>query len=1015
MTVKELYARAKELRVIRYSKMNKKELESAIAKAEADIKLKEMIVQQEGAGKELSDKEFDEIISHIDKRKEEEFKEYTEGKAHHGDGKKKGEDMSKFTFIKGKRVVASDTEMYPGKHAILQQKEDGSHVVVFREGDVPILMQATVRKAALESGKFTPIRIQYSDVDLRITAMNLTIDRLHKEGIEKYGKPLYPVFWHTDTSNAKGLVGFKEDFDELFGVDIFAGKDPVRLIEYDTPVSVQITNSTKEYLNFLVLDVVGPNGEAYWDGQTWMNVVFKYESYLSEKDKEKGKKTYHIHEDTVQLRAFIPAFLKGQGAMAPQFVHDACLSYGIKNYEDYDGVISFDTMKTNPLGLKHGDSFKIKATDLKIVNMLTENPVSSTGVQMVTHKPSAVLNFCEELNIAENGRVFRGIIDGDIEEAYKMLSAPKMRTMEDADIAHAMFLAMAVPDGTGSYRVMRCTSIYNKYIARAVKFYQNDVLKIETAALAAYAIACPIILPDENGNMVDALSMFERLHYKETGEMINYTVFPDDDSFIRKAMAKRYLNSHRHPVVGPGSVQRDTNLPKEYVEKLQAMGFKSIYMKEVDGKEYAVCPVKHGYMISYDKAQAQNGDFDGDMQYYIPSDTADFGVIRMPEAKPEEASGEKLEYTYENYYKFLKYKYAVTINSQPMIGLVDLLVRRVIEENRLNKAVLTPSQYMELARIREQMIQGRKHLTKDIDLDNPPSMEEQFSAIQRVIVKNFHYNKRMSYNPKDAPATHKLKVFGASGMGARTETGMRAINNIISLVKAAKRQPNYYNDPYAKSWDYISDARQLYYVEDDAKYWGDKFTTLWNNLKRGDKEILGINVTPKRMIEVASFVSYLNEGQKSWREISVDEIGEYSPHYYEIRVNKNPDDSIKSYDIREYGYSQAAKLLLRINDEHERRTEFFRLGKRADIKVKRFIEDSVGFDETKVDLLKKLIIIRLGMVGFGSGRNQEGEKYSFGGRTFWRMKNKYIFWVTKLVHPDNKMIDRLIEEFGIKL
>jgi hypothetical protein len=901
----------------------------------------------------------------------------------------------RFTLITGEEVNASEQVMMPGILVKLYKQGEG-FIIRFEDGEVPIGIHAINRYGAAtmknEDGTnvFKLIRIQLIDPQLRIEATKQCISKLHDHGMEKYGRPLYPIFWHSDTKDMKGLVGFKEDFDKLLGVDIFAGKDPVKLIGYDTPTRIMVANCTKNSLRFLVVNPVGPNGEAYCDGQAYMNFEFKYIKWLSTKEKEAGKEAQWKKEDTMQFRCFSPLFMKGQQLLGWQYVHDICHSYNIENWQDYDGVVNLDVMKTNPNGLKHGDSFEVNPMDISIVNMITENPSSSAGVQLVTHKPSVVCALADEMGVAENGKTFRGILDGNLDDVYKMLMSSKVKSMEDSDIAPAMFLGMSVPNGKGSWRPLAIKSIRDREAARITKFYQTDVLKMQTSELALYSCATPVIIKDAKGNLRDCLSVFERYTLENDGNAVNYVILPDDIAFIRKWVAKKCRNSMRHPVVGIGSIQEDTNLPKYFVDELIQMGFKSIYTINVDGVDYAVHPAKHGILISYDRAIAQNGDFDGDMQYFIISDTAKFGVAKMPEITIDmEDTGKEIDaYNHNVYHKFLLYKYVQVINSQPLIGLVDLLVRRIIEENRLNNKGLSVAQYMKLALIRESMIQGRKHLTDDMDLDNPPSVDEVYKNISERLIRTYHWAGKMNPKGAAAPATHKLKVFGASGTGIRATSSFQAVQNIVELVPTAKRQPNYSLDPYSKGWDELIGAQYMYHNE-DAVYWMTKFDTLWTALQKGNSTILGVEVSAKRIISVVSFCHYLVYGNsgKTW-----------------------------------LGYTASARDLLSIRDENVQRQAFFDLNKQIDALVAGFVEEQCGLDPHRQDLLKKMLTIYLGKIGFGGRLGKgiytlpdNGGIIGHSGGCFWRMKAKYIIWVAKLIHPNNPMLDRLIDDYNIKM
>jgi hypothetical protein len=915
----------------------------------------------------------------------------------------------RWTLLTGEEINGSEQVNLPGQIAKLYSQDD-SYILRYEDGVVPIGINTTLRYKAALSGKFQLIRIQYQDINLRITCMKMVMDSL--KGLEaKYNQPKYAIFWHSDSKDMKGLVGFKEDFDELFGVDIFtSGKDPVKLIGYDTPSNVSITGSTKPELNFLMLNIVGPNGEAYNDGQAYFNMLIKYKQYQSTKDKEAGKKESWKRENTFQFRAFSPLFMKGQAACAWQYIHDICLSYGIPNWENYDGVINMDVAKTNPQGIKHGDSFKVKAADIKMVNRITDDPFSSAGVQMVTHVPKLVCQLADELNVVGQAQLFRGVLDGDLNSVLSMLAAPKVKSMDDADIIAPMLLGMAVPRN-GIYKPLAIDSIADRMYARAVKFYQSDMLKMEASQLAAYAVACPILIPDSNGDLRDALSVFERRDH------CNFIVLPDDKKFIKRWMQKKHHNSLRHPVVGIGSVQEDFNLPEKYVQELHSMGFKSIYMKEVDGVKYAVHPVTHGIIISYDRAKAQNGDFDGDMQYFVPSDNVSFGFVRMPDVvESDDEGGNKLDTgNHDLYYKYLKYKYIQTINSQPLIGMVDLLVRRIIEENRLWGHGLTKDQYMQLSDIREKMIQGRKHLSDDIDIDNPPTMEYTYNTIAKKLVKRYHCKGEMDSKADAAPATHKLKVFGATGTGIRTGSAYKAVQTILGLIPQAQLQPNYNDDPYSKGWSLIKGA-SIEYHNEDAAYWANKFTALWARIQGGDPTVLGLTVTSERIIAVKSFTTWINWGAKSY---STQDFTNIDPLLHNVLFDTMvAKDGDRLYRFR--GYSSAAGKAAGIKDEGTRRHTFFALNRWVDGHIAGFIEGNVGFDEHRVDLLKKLMVVYFGVIGFGgkSGRGtytkENGSIGGHSGACYWRMKSKYILWVAKIVHPDNEMIDRLIVDHNIK-
>jgi hypothetical protein len=383
----------------------------------------------------------------------------------------------------------------------------------------------------------------------------------------------------------------------------------------------------------------------------------------------------------------------------------------------------------------------------------------------------------------------------------------------------------------------------------------------------------------------------------------------------------------------------------------------------------------------------------------------------------EEESGNKMDvWNHQLYYKFLKYKYIQTINSQPLIGMVDLLVRRIIEENRLWGSGLTKPEYMELADIREKMIQGRKHLSDDIDIDNPPTMEETYNGIAKRLIRRYHTKGEMDTKSDAAPATHKLKVFGATGTGIRSGSAFKAVETILGLIPQAKLQPNYYTDPYAKPWDIIVGARTEYHNE-HAAYWANKLTLLWGRIIAKDASILGVEVSPERIVAVKSFCNWITWGAKTYSEQDFTNVDPLLPHIlFDSMATK---DNAKLYRFR--GYSSAAGKASAIRDDGIRRQTFFALNKWIDGHIAHFVEGNVGFDEYRIDLLKKLMVVYFGVIGFG-GKSGKGtytkDNGSMGGHSgacFWRMKSKYILWVAKQIHPDNMMIDTLIEEYKINL
>lgn len=962
MLVKDLRIKAKELGVEKVYTMKKVELEAAIAD-----KLHAIAQQQN--------------------KKEVVMKP----KVKHGS----------FTYgieVNASTQMGKDGEGLPGKLVNLHKDGEDNFSISFSDCNVPIGEHTTLRKKAALSGKFTLISLKIRDPELRSIAIKLLIDELSRIGIKKYGKPLYPVLWHVDKSHTKGIVGHIEDLNELFGVDLFDAKyDPSKLIGYDAPARVEILSSTKDKYNILCLDIEGPEGEAYWDGIFYLNSKVKERPWVGAKDVKKGK--IYKRDKTIgcaQFRHTEGRILKGLMACHPDLVHDACYSFDI-DPTGIDGVMPMDTIKTNKP--KSGETIEVNPTDVRLINMIKSGGTgvnlgeSAVGVQMATHNPKVVSSLAEELEIWRKGQEYRKILDLDPEAAYKMLTSDEMKTMEDADIAPILFAGMAIPSQNG-WHIPRFKSILDKYAARCTRYYQSHVLRLVTASFALYTIPCPCLIQDGDLNMRDALSVFEREWLEEYGEQRNFIVYPDDPETIRLMVAKDYLAAERHPVVGIGSIQNVDNLPLKYVDELQNSGFKSIYKREVDGVEYAVQPIRHGVMVSYDAWKAFNGDYDGDIMYFIPSDNCDFGAVRCVPVESEKGDKSIERYDHEIYPKYLKYKYQQVANSQPLIGLVDLLVRRVIEENRLHGHGLTKSQYMELAEIRELMIQGRKHLSADMDLDHPPTLMDTFTKIKNKILRRFHYKRELD---KEAPITFKLKVFGSSGTGIRTFNSYAALRNIVTMTKEVKLQSNGKSDPWHKAWEEIAKGGSPIVVEDDSQYWYAQLFKLWSQLRQGDKELLGISVSKERMGRVEAFCRYLLAGKEGtpWK-----------------------------------GYTNSAKSILartrKEKDDYLRRTEFSRLSRVCKQKIEVFILSEVGEDLHKQDLLSKLLTIYLGIVqiprgrftvtrGFGTYQDVEGNKYSSGGGCFFMMRPKYLLWVIKIVHPNNPVIDKLIEYYKVKL
>lgn len=905
--------------------------------------------------------------------------------------------------IIGQVLNASEQVEVDGLEIKITKRElpDGTKqsIIIFTKCKVNVSLNSPVYPFLTS---LTPIKLVEPDPERRVQILKAAMKEAYRLTVLRDKECKFLVGKMSDRTEGVYFLGTRKTFNSIYNDEITL-YDAVKLWGYNSPTAIKIETDLE--LTGLVIDTGKYALRTLLDGQMiFRSIDIKFKQYMSQKDIDAGKSPeFDFIDNECQIRALVPATVKGMALFNDDALSDVGNSYGL-DLTGVDFVIGKGDLKTG--SWKHGDKIVLNTKDIRIINYLRfkidkrtglrmPKSGSSMGKQMTCHLQDEVKKLNSDKGGVEKSRLWKAAVECKAEGIKWLLGLDTEKSMDDSDVINLQTLSMARFLGN-EWIVPRFSASYNRTIARAIQAYSGTLLKTHTAEYRPYITACPAHVCREDiteefttvsqvmretsqtteevlnvfkGKIDDVLSCFEREHYTKTGERVNFVILNSDPTFLDYFFSYKFVNAGRAPVVSPASAQGITPLPLEYLERLEGFGFKSF--KKSECGRAIVMAGETGLMVSQSLAACLNADYDGDMIDLAVSNEILLSVRRPMLPKFDKAEKDiPTVLSDEDFIVWLGLKYETTALSAMDIGIYDLNARLIIEHHRMIGKEMPAQDIDVMGYIRENIIQGKKHVGGKGGAALPAEMRDPAYLAQRWGVDG------KVPKSSDAPITHKLKIDGA-GLAFGTRSNIAVLNQLIHLTKIGRSVRYVQNDAYADIWNVIATTVPNL-VEEDSEYWRVAILDIWNRIKSQDKSL---------------FPYVKEDGTDDSYTLGAGTIEKLIAFANKL-VNGNKEFG---------GYRRTSAELNKIPNNNDRRDGYSVFKKEVKDMITFFVSD-ITEDKAKQVVLRKALTCAVGVLSFGVGQDEHGNTISKSGYCFYWMGPENVNWVCSLVHPNNSYI-----------
>lgn len=683
-----------------------------------------------------------------------------------------------------------------------------------------------------------------------------------------------------------------------------------------------------------------------------------------------------------------------------------------------DMIMSLDNVKNKNSDWEHGDIVVIDASDLRIIGVASRKKKSSYGVQLLC-MGEEVAKFGEilvEHGLPEKAQQVRRAMDAKLDDVINVIfGQSNSGKFEDNREMYAKSLFAIKREG--QYYFPMYQSNVNTLKLRINRMVGDEILKYKVSRVSAY------VMPNND------LDLIEWLVRRKTKDVYRYFVPPSSRGMKegllgiedKGILPKKHCLIGGNPVVWPGSIFPGTPLRmntmealREWKERVNYPLLVALRQDKIEGYEYDVRTLDDlerkaaETMIVYnpatdtseiifnattDTVEISNAsaymmfrDFDGDVLTICFTDIEQAPAVYPTVLRPASPEGKvDKPTTMEGYVRHLKEVARMIAQAAMDTGLVDLECRRIYVRRLITGKFLTWEQAFRMGCLREDQIQGLKHIgAKAQDEEAVDTIRDKFDIKVPGI--------------KPRPLEYQI-VHRNAGISRSTNphpTDAQVLDERLDLINTA----GYRFNPAVPQWAGLKEFK------------GAKIVT-----RHMDSEHIRLvmkkrwDFTPKR----ADYDLNTPEGKKAWQDAfgmvqifrSRENAGLTHPFkLYLADAGDRPSVVDMAENLRTYYDTNTSLFIADYEEDRDsaRKAERFRqLGK--DIRI--WLEEQRGIMEQlggKEGALKweRYLAVYFCTVGFGARRSQQsGRLTSKAGSALWFLSDDALIFAAHKFDPNN--------------